>query len=118
MSSGIGHCETTHEGMYAMGQCAGSLEECECGECASNAFQVAQDECWGSDSGEVYLENCFINFHDNQPNQGGRGSSQGNSIGGGSGKVAAMVIGVGVALALLSTICYCIISSRKKRDDW
>ncbi|GJS67190.1 Gnk2-like domain-containing protein [Tanacetum coccineum] len=115
MSSRIGHCETTHEGMYATGQCAGSLEECECGECVSNAFQVAKDECWGSDSGEVYLENCFINFRDNQPNKGGRGSSsQGNSIGGGSGKVAAMVIGVGVALALLTTLCYCIRSSRKK----
>ncbi|PWA47489.1 gnk2-like domain-containing protein [Artemisia annua] len=76
MSSHIGHCETTHEGMYGMGQCAGSLEECECGECVSNAFQVAQDECWGSDSGEVYLENCFINFRDNQPNHGGGRSFQ------------------------------------------
>lgn len=77
MSSGIGHCDTTHEGMYVMGQCGGSLEECECGECVSNAFQVAQDECWGSDSGEVYLENCFVTFSDNQPNEGGGNYSQG-----------------------------------------
>lgn len=49
MLSGIGHCEMTYEVMYAMGHCVGSLGECECGECVSNAFQVAQDKCWGSD---------------------------------------------------------------------
>ncbi|XP_076954690.1 plasmodesmata-located protein 2-like [Bidens hawaiensis] len=63
-SSGVRYCENRHEGMYAMGQCLGSMEVCECGECVSNAFQVAQDKCWGSDLGEVYLENCFISFSD------------------------------------------------------
>ncbi|KAF5805914.1 putative Gnk2-like domain-containing protein [Helianthus annuus] len=110
-SSGVGYCDKRYEGMYAMGQCEGSLEVCECGECVSNAFQVAQDECWGSDSGEVYLENCFISFSDYQPHKG-KGAE------GGSGKIAAMVVGVGVAIALLSTLCYCIRSSTRKQDDW
>ncbi|XP_076911416.1 plasmodesmata-located protein 2-like [Bidens hawaiensis] len=69
-SSGVRYCEKRHEGMFAMGQCEGGLEVCECGECVSNAFQVAQDECWGSNSGEVYLENCFVSFSDYKPHQG------------------------------------------------
>ncbi|XP_071713401.1 plasmodesmata-located protein 2-like [Rutidosis leptorrhynchoides] len=116
-SSVIRYCDTTKEGLYAMGQCVGSLGECECGECVSNAFQVAQDECWGSDSGEVYLDNCFITFSDDQqPTQGGTSYSHENNVGGGSAKVAAMVVGIGVALALLFSLCYCIKSSSRKHE--
>ncbi|KAD4583992.1 hypothetical protein E3N88_21593 [Mikania micrantha] len=102
-------------GMYAMGQCVGSLEECECGACVSNAFQVAQDECWGSDSGEVYLQNCFISYSDYKPQEAGGNSYQGKGVGGGSAKIAALVVGAGVALGLLSTLCYCIKSSARKQ---
>ncbi|KAI3757226.1 hypothetical protein L6452_04760 [Arctium lappa] len=115
MSSRDGYCVTTHEGIYAMGQCEGSLGKCECGKCVDNAFQVARDECWGSDSGEVYLENCFVSFSDNESNVGDN-SSRGKNIGGGSAKLVAIVVGVGVALALLSAICYCIRSSTRKHD--
>ncbi|KAK9075073.1 hypothetical protein SSX86_003392 [Deinandra increscens subsp. villosa] len=115
-TSGIGYCDTRNEGIYAMGQCDWSLRACECGECVSNAFQVARDECSGSDSGEVYLENCFISFSDYQPHVTRGDSSQGKGVGGGSAKVAAMVIGVGIALGLLSTLCYCIRSSRRKQE--
>ncbi|XP_071713403.1 plasmodesmata-located protein 2-like [Rutidosis leptorrhynchoides] len=118
-SSVIGFCDTTNEGMYAMGQCVASLGECECGECVSNAFQVAQDECWGSDSGEVYLDNCFITFSDDQQlTRGGISYSHENNVRGGSAKVAAMVVGIGVALALLFSLCYCIKSSSRKHEDW
>ncbi|KAI7733213.1 hypothetical protein M8C21_006177 [Ambrosia artemisiifolia] len=108
-SSRVGFCDERYEGMYVMGQCEGSLEGCECGECVGNAFQVAQDECWGSYSGEVYLENCFISFGDYQQHKG-------KGAGGGSGKVAAMVMGVVVAIGLLSTLFYCIKSSTRKQD--
>ncbi|KAL8253428.1 hypothetical protein R6Q59_037121 [Mikania micrantha] len=114
-SSENGYCDMRREGMYAMGQCVGSLEECECGACVSNAFQVAQDECWGSDSGEVYLENCFISFSDYKPQEAGGNSYQGKGVGGGSAKIAALVVGAGVALGLLSTLCYCIKSSARKQ---
>ncbi|XP_024969027.1 cysteine-rich repeat secretory protein 3-like [Cynara cardunculus var. scolymus] len=111
MSSRDGHCVTKLEGVYAMGQCEGSLERCECGKCVNNAFQVARDECRGSDSGEIYLENCFVSFSDNESNEE-------NDVAGGSAKSVAIVVGVGAALALLSAICYCIRSSTRKHDDW
>ncbi|KAJ9545934.1 hypothetical protein OSB04_025641, partial [Centaurea solstitialis] len=116
MSGGDGHCVTTLEGIYAMGQCEGNLGKCECGKCVDSAFQVARDECWGSDSGEVYLENCFVSFSDDESNQGDRNFSREHDIGGGSAKLVAIVVGVGVAIALLSTVCYCIRSSTRKRD--
>ncbi|KAK1431361.1 hypothetical protein QVD17_07818 [Tagetes erecta] len=116
-TSGTGYCETRRDGIYAMGQCEGGLEVCECGECLSNAFQVAQDECWGSDSGEVYLENCFISFSDYKPHVTQGDYSEGKGVGGGSAKVAAMVVGVGVAIGLLVTLCYCIRSSSQRQED-
>ncbi|CAI9301980.1 unnamed protein product [Lactuca saligna] len=116
ISSGDKHCEMSHEWMHVVAQCDMSLEGCQCGKCVSNAFQVAQDECLGSDSGEVYLTNCFISFSDDN---GGGNYSQGRNIGGSSAKVVAMVVGIGVALALLFALCYCIRSSKRKRgDDW
>ncbi|KAL4557489.1 hypothetical protein LXL04_035669 [Taraxacum kok-saghyz] len=116
MSSGDRHCEMSHGWIHVVAQCDMIMEECQCGECVSNAFQVAQDECWESVSGEVYMENCFVNFSDDQPTEGGGNFSQEHNIGGGSAKVVAMVVGIGVALALLSALCYCVRSSRRKHD--
>lgn len=60
--SGDGFCKTRYELMEVMAQCEGGLGGCECGECVSSAVEIAEGECGGSVSGEIYLAECFLSF--------------------------------------------------------
>lgn len=60
--SGDGFCKTNYELMEVMAQCEGGLGGCECGECVSSAVEIAEGECSGSVSGEIYLAECFLSF--------------------------------------------------------
>lgn len=57
-----GFYETRYISMEVMGQCEGDLEGCECEECVNNAVQIAEEECGGAVSGQIYLDKCFISF--------------------------------------------------------
>ncbi|KAK3012012.1 hypothetical protein RJ639_011143 [Escallonia herrerae] len=51
-----------YEDMHVMAECEGTLGACECGECVSNAVEVAQDECTDSVSGQIYVDHCFLSY--------------------------------------------------------
>ncbi|KAK3043154.1 hypothetical protein RJ639_000043 [Escallonia herrerae] len=61
-SDNKGFCEMKYEDMHVMAECEGTLEACECGECVSNAVEVAQDECRDSVSGQIYVDHCFLSY--------------------------------------------------------
>ena len=45
-----------------MVQCQMDMGRCECGECVSNAVQVAQEECKSSLSGQIYMDKCYLGY--------------------------------------------------------
>ncbi|XP_059436071.1 plasmodesmata-located protein 3-like [Corylus avellana] len=116
---GNGFYTTNYESVQVMAQCEGDLGGCECGECVSNAEQIAHEECGESVSGEIYLDKCFISYTFNpdgipanpHPENNQRGNNNSN------GKVAAIVVGGAAALFLGFMFLLLIKSWGKKEDD-
>lgn len=115
---GNGFYATSYESVQVMAQCEGDLGRCECGQCVSNAEQIASEECGGSVSGEIYLEKCFLSYtfypdgipsNSHPENQGGNNN--------GSGKKAAIVVGAAAALFFGFIFLLCLRSWGKKDDD-
>lgn len=50
------------ESMEVMAQCEGDLEGFVCEECVSSAVQIAEKECGGAPSAQIYLHKCFISY--------------------------------------------------------
>lgn len=57
-----GFCKVKFELVQAVAQCEGEVEACECGLCVNKAVELAQEECGGSVSAEIYLEKCFLSY--------------------------------------------------------
>lgn len=51
-----------YESVYVLGQCEGSLGNSDCGECVKDGFEKAKSECGESNSGQVYLQKCFVSY--------------------------------------------------------
>ncbi|XVF30995.1 hypothetical protein REPUB_Repub16aG0107200 [Reevesia pubescens] len=62
VTDGDGYCKENNELMQVIAQCEGDLGPCDCGKCVSIAFQIAQEECGTSLSGQFYLDTCFISY--------------------------------------------------------
>ncbi|KAM1095852.1 hypothetical protein ACFXTH_010608 [Malus domestica] len=58
VAGGGGFCKTGYEAVQVMAQCSGGLGGCECGKCVGRAVQIAEEECGGAVSGQIYLEEC------------------------------------------------------------
>ena len=61
-SNSDGFCEKKVEGMKVMAQCEGKMRGYKCGECVSNAVEVAKEECRDSVSAQIYVEGCFLSY--------------------------------------------------------
>ncbi|KAH7866378.1 hypothetical protein Vadar_019570 [Vaccinium darrowii] len=115
---GNGFCDTSYESMHVIAQCQGNLEGCDCGECVTNAVQIAQDECGESISGEVYLDSCFMSYNydgiNEIPSNSNQGFGKGPAGNSSSGRGQAIVAGGAVAVLLVFFFFYMCRSSRKK----
>lgn len=60
--SNNGYYTTSFDSFEVMAQCEGDLGACDCGKCVSSAVQIAQEECRNADSGEIYLDKCFMSY--------------------------------------------------------
>ncbi|XP_041016688.1 plasmodesmata-located protein 2-like [Juglans microcarpa x Juglans regia] len=60
--SGNGFYTSSYDKVQVMAQCEGDLGDCDCGECVSNAVQIAQEECGSSVAGEIYFDKCFMTY--------------------------------------------------------
>ncbi|KAM1994878.1 hypothetical protein ACFX16_011021 [Malus domestica] len=58
VADGGGFCKTGYEAVQVTAQCSGGLGGCECGKCVGRAVQIAEEECGGAVSGQIYLEEC------------------------------------------------------------
>lgn len=114
---GNGFCDTSYESMHVIAQCQGNLEGCDCGECVTNAVQIAQDECGESISGEVYLDSCFMSYDydgiNEIPSNSNQGFGKGPAGNSSSGRGLAFVAGGAVAVLLVFFFFYMCRSSRK-----
>ncbi|XP_020586405.1 cysteine-rich repeat secretory protein 3-like isoform X2 [Phalaenopsis equestris] len=83
VAAGGGFDATTYQSVYAMAQCQGDLSSADCSECVEQAVQKSQVECGGANSGQVYLDKCYISYSyypNGAPTDGG-----GHGGGGGGG---------------------------------
>ncbi|KAM7526682.1 hypothetical protein LguiA_016584 [Lonicera macranthoides] len=119
-SNSDGFCEKKVEGMKVMAQCEEKMRGCECGECVSNAVEVAKEECRDSVSAQIYVEGCFLSYSydyyshgEHQKEHPEKGTGGG---GGGSVKLVAIVVGGIAALSLGVVLWYAIKNCGKKTD--
>ncbi|KAG0486232.1 hypothetical protein HPP92_008327 [Vanilla planifolia] len=124
VASGGGFYATSYQSVYAMAQCEGDLSKADCGDCVQQAVQKAQVECGGANSGQVYLDKCYISYSyypNGVPRGGGGGGGDGGGGGGGgqqTGKTVAIVVG-GAAAVGFFVICLLFARSLvKKKDDF
>ncbi|KAJ7978160.1 cysteine-rich repeat secretory protein 3 [Quillaja saponaria] len=96
-------------------ECEGDLEACDCGECVSDAVQVAQEDCGSSVSGQIYMDKCFISYVYN-PDGKPRASYPGIEGRKDDRKLAAIIVG-GAAAVCFGLIFILFIKSRCKKDD-
>ncbi|KAL5770541.1 hypothetical protein ACOSP7_014695 [Xanthoceras sorbifolium] len=104
--------------VHVMAQCEGDLGGCDCSECVSSAAQIAQEECIGSISGQIYLDRCSISYSyypygvppDNKYHNKGRGNHTAKSV--------AIVLGGAAALCVGLIFLKLIKSFGKKDDIW
>ena len=61
-SGNNGFYQETSGEVNLMAQCQRDLDICECGECVTNAVQVAQEECKSSVSGQIYMGKCSLSY--------------------------------------------------------
>ncbi|GAV83006.1 Stress-antifung domain-containing protein [Cephalotus follicularis] len=113
---GNGFYEATFELVHVMAQCVGDLGGCDCGECVSNAALILQEECHSSDSGQVYLDRCFVSYTFNPANGILGESNQGKRNANNTGKLEAIVLG-GAASLVFGFIFLKFIKSLSKKDD-
>lgn len=74
---GRGFYSGSLEHVQVMAQCEEDIVEgCQCGECISDAVQIARQECDNTISGQVYLDRCFISY-DFVPNEKPGNSNKG-----------------------------------------
>ncbi|RDX81751.1 Cysteine-rich repeat secretory protein 11, partial [Mucuna pruriens] len=113
-----GYYTRNYKSVRLMAQCEGDLNTCDCSNCVSDALQVAQQECATSLSAQIYLDKCFISYAI-PPNSVtvytklNTGRSRNNS----SEKLAAIIVG-GAAALFLGFICFSLLNSRFKKDDY
>lgn len=60
--SGNGFWEARNEGVRAVAQCERALFGCDCAECVGRAAEVAQEDCGGALSADVYLNGCYLSY--------------------------------------------------------
>ncbi|KAJ6851992.1 cysteine-rich repeat secretory protein 11-like [Iris pallida] len=121
-----GFYATSYQAVYTMAQCEGDLSVADCATCVQQAVQKVEVECGGANSGQVYLDKCYISYS-YYPNGvprggggdgGGGGSGGGGGIGGQTGKTVAIVVGGAAGLGFL---VICLLFARnlmKKKDDY
>ncbi|XP_050383184.1 plasmodesmata-located protein 2-like [Argentina anserina] len=114
--SGEGFCKTRYELIDVMAQCEGGLGGCECGECVSSAVQVAEEECGGSLSGEIYLAECFLSFA-YHPDDESHSDEEQRDKKGSDGKKLAIVVG-GAAALFFGFIFLLFLKSWGKKDEY
>ncbi|CAN6575383.1 unnamed protein product [Malus baccata var. baccata] len=117
-----GFCKTGYEAVQLMAQCSGGLGGCECGECVGRAVQIAEEECGGAVSGQIYLEDCLLSYsyhpdkipdehpHDPEKHRDGDGGNGGNES-------VAIVVGGAAALCFAFIFFLFVKSWSKKEDD-
>ncbi|KAH7543330.1 plasmodesmata-located protein 2 [Ziziphus jujuba] len=112
-----GFYKTKFKSMEVAAQCEADLEVCACGECVSSAVQIADVECGGAASGQIYLNQCFITYSYNfLPNgQATSGNSKSNN---GNLKKVAIVLGGLAALGFGLIILLFIKARMKKEEDY
>ncbi|XP_009333590.2 plasmodesmata-located protein 3-like [Pyrus x bretschneideri] len=122
VADGGGFCKTGYEAVQVMAQCSGGLGGCECGECVGRAVQIAEEECGGAVSGQIYLEECLLSYsyhpdeipdehpHDPEKHRDGDGGNGGNES-------VAIVVGGAAALCLAFIFFLFVKSWSKKEDD-
>lgn len=124
-AAGGGFYATSYQSVYAMAQCEGDLSSPNCGECVEQAVQKSQVECGGANSGQVYLDKCYVsyNYYPNGVPTGGDGGDNGGGGGGGGGggqteKTVAIVVGGAAALGFLIICLLFARSLLKKKDEF
>ncbi|XP_062005404.1 plasmodesmata-located protein 2-like [Rosa rugosa] len=116
--SGEGFFKTRYELVDVMAQCEGGLGGCECGECVSSGVQIAEEECGGSVSGEIYLAECFLSFayHPDDESHPGPDEEQKDKKDS-NGKTLAIVVG-GAAALFFGLIFLLFLKSWGKKDEY
>ncbi|KAK3200786.1 hypothetical protein Dsin_024201 [Dipteronia sinensis] len=120
MESGVidghGFYSGDYGSVHVLAQCEGDLGGCDCGECVISAAQIAQEECIGSISGQIYLDRCSICY--SYYPYGVPGNKYHHKGGGGNntGKSVAIVLG-GAAALFFGLVFLMIIKSFGKKDD-
>lgn len=59
---GHGFYSGEYGSVHVLAQCEGGLGGCDCGECVRRAALIAQEECIGSISGQIYMDRCYVSY--------------------------------------------------------
>ncbi|KAL5566850.1 hypothetical protein UlMin_030014 [Ulmus minor] len=102
-----------YELVEVMAQCEEDMGACECGQCVSKAVEIAQEECGGAFSGEIYMDKCFLSYSYNSHPDHEHKEKNNNS----NGKAMAIILGGAAALGFGFIFLLFFRSCTKKGDD-